>query len=326
MVQKKIFMFNTKKAVKTDDSAGSATVKAKYIIGGVKLNSEATVVPVAGDTVRITTTQAVSASSATAATYVEATLIQDIDGKYITTESGSYVLKAEIGENNVKVVADSVKATSREQVEVKFAGKLTSVDRTDFRVKVAGNVQTPTSASLNSDGTIVYLDFKDSNKLPSDFYGAVIYTVVQANIGTQDAFGSKIKAIDEATPVAVADKVIPEIDTTGQAFRVVSATEATYYDITFKTTEIVTDKGTADLTQMFKVKIGDEDAVVNNVTVEGTTIKLSVKANASVTVTNDTLFRIAFDGAANKGLKAIVDRGDNALKEFTEGLVYGSAK
>jgi hypothetical protein len=309
-----------KKAVKTDDSAGSATVKAKYTVGGYKLNDEATVVAVSGDTVRITTTQSVTDDA-----YVEATLIQDIDGNYITTNAGSYVLKAQIGNDKVKVVADSVKATSREKVEVKFAGKLTSVDKTDFRVKVGDNVQTPTSASLNSDGTIVYLNFNDTNKLPADLHGAKIYTVAQTN--TQDGFGSKIEAIDAEHAVAVANKVVPEIDTTGQAFRVVSATDATYYDITFNTTAIVNKDNTTDLTKLFNVLIG-KDATVTEVFVPTNTnkITLRVKKDASVTVSDGTLFRVEFKGAANSDVKAIADRDGNALKGFTEGLEYGSAK
>jgi len=310
-----------KKPVKTD-GAGSALEETKYTIDGKKLHADAKVDQVNSDTVRITTPQTV-----TEGTYVAATLIQDSNGDYITGEDGSYVLKAKIGDNKIAVKADSVKATSREQIEVKFAGKITSVDRTDFRVKVGNDVQTPTSASLNSDGTIVYLDFKDTNKLPADLHGALIYTVAQANIGTQDAYGSKIKEITEGS-VTVIDKVVPEIDTTGQAFRVASVTEGTYYDITFKTTEIVLNKGTANLNQLFNVKIGGEDATITQVNDfnNTNTIILRVKADASVKVTDNTIFSLIFKGAANNDVKAIVDRDGNALKDINEALSLGSAK
>ncbi|WP_193726651.1 S-layer homology domain-containing protein [Paenibacillus guangzhouensis] len=301
-----------KKPVNSD----SARDTAKYTIAGQKLASGAYIDLVTADTVRITTPKTVDGKAVALKGTLTATLIQDANGDYIVGKD-NYILSKEIGESTIALDTDSVKATSQEKLELKFDGKITSVDRTDFIVTVGATEATyktykPTAASISSDGSTISLEFKDSAKLPADMSTATISTI---STNTQDGFGSKIAVISKAK---VTDNIAPEID---GGLTVKSVTGATYYEISFTATEGLVNHNTANLNTLFTVKIGDKEATVgkDQVVVDGN--KVTIYATPAKDV-DQKVFSVVFDGAANARVKAITDNsGENALKGFNEAVV-----
>lgn len=313
------------KAIKTDGE-GSALVKAKYTFDGKPLTDDMDVQLVTADTVRLVAPAGQFYNSTTSSVKGDVTisLVQDTDGNYITNASGGYVLTRLAGQFTsnliqVKAGADSIKAVSQEEVKVVFEGKLSTVYAGDFKVKVGPKSYTPTSATLSDDRTTVTLKFTgDSNKLPADLTGAIIYTSAQADIRTQDNFGSKVAEITEGSATAVADKVAPElIKNSNEQYLAVATVTADTYDITLTFNKAVENKSFADLTKLFSAKIGGKDAVVNTVTVSGTQVVVNVTADSSVTVGDTTVFAINFSG--NDVVKTLVSvSGQNPVGTISE--------
>jgi len=313
------------KAIKTDGE-GSALVKAKYTVAGKALTDDQDVQLVTADTVRLVAPKGEFLNDNPLAVKgaVNIALIQDSEGNYLG--GAGYVINIPVAKFASELITvDKVEGTSREEVKVVFNGKLSTVYAGDFLVHVGNKDFAPTSASLSSDRTTVTLNFTgDSNKLPADLNNAIIKTVAQKDIRTQDNFGSKIQ---ELTSQNVVDKIAPElvVDSANRVFAV-TATNATYYDITLTFNKAVKDNGTATLTKLFSAKIGGEDATVTNVTVNNTNeVVVRVEAASGVTVTNDSIFAINFSG--NSVVKAITSvSGNNALDTFGEAAKLGNVK
>ncbi|MBU5670933.1 S-layer homology domain-containing protein [Paenibacillus brevis] len=320
------------KAIKTDGE-GSALIKAKYTFAGNALTDDQDVQLVTADTVRLVAPKGEFVDVAGLAKgAVQVVLIQDADGNYLVQPGTGYILNiaaADFGSSliQVKSGADNVQATSREEVKVVFAGKLSTVSAGDFRVKVGAVDYAPSTATLSADRTTVTLKFTgDTNKLPADLTGAIIYTVSQANIVTQDNFGSKIAEITAASLKGVQDKIKPVLvkDSANRIFTASTVTADTY-DITLLFNKNLNDAGTVTtLTSLFKVKIGGKDATVSGATLTNgsNTIVLRVVADATVTVDANSIVSVDFSG--NEGIKAVVSTsGANVLENFNEAAKLG---
>ncbi|WFB58185.1 Ig-like domain-containing protein [Paenibacillus sp. BR1-192] len=291
---------------------GDATAKAKYKVNGVNLDSDDNVILYTPDTVRISVAPKVTAANVTI------NLVSDVDGKFITNAAGDYVFTETVGLAAVGLKAnEDVVAESNETVKLVFAGPLSYVNVSDFRVTANGSTYyDPTSYTLSADKTTLTLNF--ANKLPADLQGYKIYTGQTPS--TQDSFGTRIAQINGVT---VVDKVAPEAKEEG--FHIKTATGATY-DIEIITTETVSTNSAAVtdafVKGLFTVKIGGNDAVVNTVAYSANKITLNVTPKAGTTPAATDVVSVVFDGAANSGAKAVVDWNKNALKTINLAAQY----
>ncbi|CAM3701247.1 MULTISPECIES: Ig-like domain-containing protein [Paenibacillus] len=293
---------------------GDATAKAKYKVNGVNLGDKDSVILYTPDTVRITVSPKVVAQNVTI------NLVSDVDGKFITNAAGDYVFTETVGAPAVGLKKDKeVVAENNESIKLVFAGPLSYVNASDFRVTANGSTYIdPTSYTLSEDKTTVTLNFTGDNKLPANLKDYKLYT--GATPSSQDSFGTRIAPINGVT---VVDKIAPEAT---ENFKI-SATGATY-SIVINTTEDVSTNSAAVTDEfvrgLFTVKFGSNEATVSNVQYGTKTITLTVTPKAGTTPAATEVVSVVFDGAANAGAKAVIDWNKNALKAINIAAQYQS--
>ncbi|GAB6991317.1 Ig-like domain-containing domain [Paenibacillus pini] len=294
------------------EGVGDATQKAKYKVNGKALGSSDSVDLITPDTVRLTVSPKVNATS------VQVNLVADKDGNFFVDSDGNYVISKNVGSDFIQVKADKdIVANSTEEIKVVFAGKLSYVDYRDFVAVQGDDSYYASKASLSEDGTTVTLTFADNNKLPADFKGNL--TTI-GNVQTQDAFGTRIASIDQV----VVDKIAPEAKDLGsKSFGIKAVANASTYDITIQTTEALQldiskvqpnfDK------ELFTVKINDKKVTSINTIEYKNDGKIVLNVTPAVTPENTDVVSVVFDGTANEAAKAVVDTSTskNALKGFT---------
>ncbi|RUT42967.1 S-layer homology domain-containing protein [Paenibacillus anaericanus] len=321
-----------KTAVKTSGD-GAANIGEKYQINGKSLK-DFDIDFVAGDTIRLKSTKN-SLNLDAGNNPITATLIQDIDGNYLKSSSGSYTLTKDISSYNF-IKIESVKATTREEVKIKLEGKLSSAVLSDFYVKAQGLNDSernyyPSSAELSADQTTVTLKFEDSNKLPAHLIGAKFFVV--ANPSSRDAQGTPIQTyLDTAGNVVgtpLKDEIKPDLNerftVSAGVAKTDTATSATYYEYTVTLNGndniVVANANVAE--SIVKVKIDGDAKTTTSVTSNGGSV-LTVVFRSEAQITNSQAVRVALNGASNQELKAIIDNtaDKNAYADYDQGGIY----
>ncbi|MFB4331595.1 S-layer protein [Paenibacillus sp. CR_12] len=293
---------------------GDATSKQKYTVKqGTDfrtLGNNESVILYSPNTVRITIDNRNPVES------VRANLIADVDGNFFTQNS-NYILEKAVVDTEIGLKAgEAIEATDKESVKLVFDGALNYVNPSDFTVTAGGKNYTPNTYTLSTDRTTVTLKFTGSNALPTDLQGA---TISAADPTTRDNFGVVIKPVSGN----VVDKVAPEVDGSEAHISAPSTVgTATYYDITFEASEVVSKNSTVTdefVNSLFTVKFDGKDAKVEKVSfgtngTSGDTIIVRVSTDHVVAATE--VVSVVFDGARNTSAKGIVDHNKNAVGEF----------
>lgn len=300
---------------------GRADAAEKYEVNGNALK-DVTVDVVSGDTVRFTSSKNSfglefdgQGKPLEGKNNVTARLIQDSDGNYFK-QGSSYTLTAEVQQDS-KIAVTEAEATSRNEVKVKFNGRINSFTANDFRVEVSNEIGSPTatktlapdSASLSADGLTLTLTFNDSNKLPA-YLGAAKLTVVSSP-STSDAQGITIKT----DAVNLVDKITPEFNK--DSITVKTATESTY-DIILTGNDMVKLGQENDFDRVIEVKLNDKKLDINKVTVGGNN-QLIINVKLETVQDKSKYINVEIKDSANSALKYITDDQGNAFKGDTFG-------
>ncbi|MNO31947.1 Outer cell wall protein precursor [compost metagenome] len=285
---------------------GRADLAEKYLVNGKTLK-DVDVDVVSGDTVRIKTTKndlnlIFKNDGSLDTNTISAQLIQDVDGNFFK-QSGSYTLTASVATSS-KLTVIEAKATSRQEVKVKFDGKINSFTASDFRAEVPSDltgtgtkVVVPDSASLSADGITLTLSFNDNNKLPAYLNAAKL--VVVTSPSTSDAQGT---AISNAS-ATLKDEIKPEFNDS-LSVKVISVTDSTY-KLILTGNDKVNISSAADAKRVLEVKYGGDTLTIDDVTVANINqLVIEVKLPA---IDTSKYFNVEIKGDANAQLKAIVD-------------------
>ncbi|MNW45352.1 Outer cell wall protein precursor [compost metagenome] len=291
---------------------GRADLAEKYLVNGKTLK-DVDVDVVSGDTVRIKTTKndlnlIFNTDGSLGTNNISAQLIQDVDGNFLK-QSGNYTLTAVVKPSS-KLSVIEAKATSRQEVKVKFDGKINSFTASDFRAEVPADltgtgtkVVVPDSASLSADGITLTLSFNDNNKLPA-YLNAAKLTVV-TNPSTSDAQGTAISNASND----LKDEIKPEFND-GLSVKVVSVTDSTY-KLILTGNDKVQISSVAEAKKVIEVKYGTDITleIDNLLPVNDNQLEIFVKLP---TIDTSKYFNVEIKGDANAVLKAIVDEAGNA--------------
>lgn len=285
---------------------GRADLAEKYLVNGKTLK-DVDVDVVSGDTVRIKTTKndlnlIFNTDGSLGTNNISAQLIQDVDGNFLK-QSGSYTLTS-IVKPSSKLAVIEAKATSRQEVKVKFDGKINSFTASDFRAEVPSDltgtgtkVVVPDSASLSSDGITLTLSFNDNNKLPAYLNGAKLLVVT--NPSTSDAQGTAISNASND----LKDEIRPEFNE-NLSVKVVNVTDATY-KLILTGNDKVDITNVADAKKVLEVKYDGDTLTIEDVRVVNIN-QLEIEVKLPV-VDTSKYFNVELKGDANGQWKSIVD-------------------
>lgn len=246
--------------------------------------------------------------------------VKDANGDYIKN-SGSYSFLAALKADGEAVSVVKAEATNNDTVKIEFDGKIGSVSKSDFELSTG---QVPSKAQLSSDGKTVTLTFA-SDVLPDDPTAVDIETVNDL----QDEYGNDI-SVDQR----LVDKIRPALTftnlaTSAPATPAETATGATYFNLTFTTSEAVVVDGSVNdafVRDLFSVKLDTQKAELNGITFSTaagvTTITLRVYTEDAVVLNPNTLVTVKFDGSKNDTADALVDANDNAVDGLSKTVKY----
>lgn len=285
---------------------GRADLAEKYLVNGKTLK-DVDVDVVSGDTVRIKTTKndlnlIFNTDGSLGTNNISAQLIQDVDGNFLK-QAGNYTLTSVVKPSS-KLSVIEAKATSRQEVKVKFDGKINSFTASDFRAEVPSDltgtgtkVVVPDSASLSADGITLTLSFNDNNKLPAYLNAAKL--IVVTNPSTSDAQGTAISNASND----LKDEIKPEFND-GLSVKVVNVTDATY-KLILTGNDKVAITNVADAKKVLEVKYDGDALTIEDVRVVNIN-QLEIEVKLPV-VDTSKYFNVELKGDANGQWKSIVD-------------------
>ncbi len=260
---------------------------------------------VAADTVRINLPRKdIGTFLPSAVKGIRVTLVADLEGNYLE-ELVSYTAinaKATLG-------IKEVKATATDTITMEVYGKLSNVNSSDF--KFGGKSLILDNFTTKSNGnTLVTFKLAQGDKVSEDvYYGdtkALLTTVAQDDIGSQDAFGSKVTA--NTTGVAVLDRINPTVD----KIRVSDS------QVTVKFGEKV---NVTNLPSVVTVKVNGTSKTVSSIVPSNGFLVINVDL-AGTQPTDIVEVRVL---EANDTVEAITDAAGNAATSFQEYVVYSEA-
>lgn len=299
------------------DGEGSVMLKEKYLFNGKSITDHE-ISMVSGDTVRITAKAGKLGVNRTENNVLSVSQVKNAEGDYIK-QGESYTLTyegklAEKFANHISI--NSIKAVSREEVKVEFAGKINYVNQDDFSVTVGNSTYFKANDyELSNDGTALTLKFTGNNILPSSLTGAKLH--VKENATTADLLNVRIKTgsfdftdFNNVKPEAVASSLA-----------VAPTVTALTYDASIRVTADVVAK--ADAHKAFVVKVNNVKATVNSVTVQnGNELKINFTSGTKLEK-DDTVYVELLD-QENNVLKYVVDKnnGEVAVAGFQAAVGY----
>lgn len=280
-------------------------------------------------TVKIRTkAKVVNAPDETDVYAVKASYIRNIDGEYLRA-GNSYDLIGEIGENEVKIKLDTIKAISRNEVKVEFDSAVSTLVDSDFSIN--GRAVTGT---LAGDGKSATFKLVGDHKFVANAVGVKLET--RRSLQSQNEYGIKVSPLVD-TGHQVKDEIKPEL-VEGSLKIVPTATLATY-ELKLQLTEEVefnTVHGNSTaVNDAFKIKalqVGkDYEGSVKNI-IYGTGdqagfITIIVEFKKDGVLVNDILPGASFVVElkdTNESAKYIVDLADNKnpLQKFSTSKIY----
>lgn len=328
------------KNVKTD-GVGSAIDEDKYTIAGKRVHKDTDAEMVSGDTVRLKAPRGTYLENdgktfkagwvENKATSIEVRLVQNTDGDYFETNGQYKIVIDDITDAAVK--ATKASAEKRDELEVKFNGKLSNVDERDFIVNVNGKDIKPNRAKLNDDKDVVTLYFTNTNnKLPADLNGATLKTITTPS--TQDQFGNKIK-VDQG----VTDKIRPELEAISFDTKATDVT-GLVYNVTLdlsKNVKFSTDTATtmdAAYNTLFSASVDKAEGTISEVKYfeeNGAVVKskliLKVTFKSPLKPSNTSILKFGFSESGNDRVKAITGfNNGEGLKEIATSDEFGHIK
>ncbi|EPY09514.1 S-layer domain-containing protein [Paenibacillus alvei A6-6i-x] len=288
---------------------GDVTIKEKYLFNGKSITDH-DISMMTGDTVRITA-KAGKLGIKDGVNDLSVSQVKNAKGDYIKQDN-SYTLTysgtiAEKFANHISI--NSVKAISREEVKVEFAGKINYVSEDDFSIKTTNSAvyYKPNGHELSNDGTVLTLKFTNDAILPASLTGAKL--IVRENPTTADLLNVKIQT---------APKDVENTDVRPEANRsslTVTATGATYLASIPVNTKIAVVNPTK-AKEIFVVKVNGTDdikAVVSEVKDANNGYDLEVKftLTGDKKLTKEDTVQIELLDQENYVYKAIVDATNN---------------
>lgn len=318
------FYVTFSKAVATE-GLGSALEISKYNInwaGAVgssyeALPSSAYVELVTPETVKITvpyTDKAIAAAPAYTGVQLRVSLIADQDGKFAYADQGS-ISPTPITPNFSTIAVSEANLTDKEQVKVKFAGKLVNVDASEFQLRSTSVTTATYGLTLDSysyDGGNTIATFKISTKLNAN---ADVQFEKKGTIqNTKDAFGI---LVDVPTAVGATDKVKPSVVKPSDAKPFVLTGTGTTFTASVKFDEAI---NVVPGTGVIKVSVTGTDVTAVSYA-KGAADELVVNFTTAAALAPDAVVSVELLGS-NGDAKAVTDNTTqaNAVDAFT---LYG---
>lgn len=222
-------------------------------------------------------------------------LIADQDGNYAYADKGN-ISPTPITPDFSKIGVTEVNATAKDQIKVKFDGKLINVDPNEFRLR--STTVTGATYDLKLDGythdsgkTIATFTLKDGEKIAprTDLTFESVGTVTN----TRDEFGH---IVDSVTGKSVTDKIKPSVVKPSDAKPFILSAGTPVAGGNYQYT------ATIKFDEAIKVV---EDTGVVKVSVTGTDLVSSQYEAASTSATNDTLV-VTFTTKGELGVNEVV--------------------
>lgn len=313
------FYVTFSKAVATE-GLGSALEISKYNINWATPGSSYEALPsdsyvelVTPETVKITVPYTEKALGTVANVKLRVSLIADQNGKYAYADQGT--IKDDISTNFSTIRATEANLTAKDQVKVKFDGKLVNVDASEFQLRSTSVTSATYALTLDGysyDGGNTIATFKISKELNAD---ADVQFEAKGTINnTKDAFGVVVAV---PTAVAATDKVKPSVVKPSDAKPFVLTNSGTTYTAT-----ITFDEAINVVPNTGVVKVSVTGADVNTVSyARGAANELVVTFTTSDVLGANEVVSIELDGS-NSAAKAVTDASTqkNAADAFT---LYG---
>ncbi|WP_435922740.1 S-layer homology domain-containing protein [Paenibacillus sp. DYY-L-2] len=257
-------------------------------------------------------------------------LVADQDGKFAYETAGfvGYAF-AEDYTNDIAVATGNATAIAKDKVKVKFDGKLTNVDASEFEVFSNSVSATDATYDLTLDNyvyeggnTIATFTIKAGEKLAPNATDAVFRTksaklVNGKTVNTQDTFGVKVAF----APVTLKEEIKPEaVKINGEELDVVTTGTNQYQAIVEFNEDIKVVPGT----NVVKLSATGSNLEISNVTYErnqNNHKQLLVNFTTNKALQPESVITVEIL-AANADSKVVTDVNDNAAAAVTRSAVY----
>lgn len=229
--------------------------------------------------------------------------VADVNGNFVAPRAEQLLQE----QSASKVAVESVKATDKKTVKIKFNAALSMIEAADF-VVTSPNTATIKSATIDSsDNKVVNIVFNEDNAIPADVPTTTFGISVRTNPVSKDYYN---RPIQSGTVGTIEDQIKPSVSSVAK-----DATDATKLVVTF-------DEAVQALNSSspFTVYVGEGKVKVTNVVSSTNTVTLTLESAIPATGS-----KVYVSYAPTSTTAVIADVKGNAVEAFEKTITVAAA-